>query len=212
MDDFGLYVIITDPVLPHARIAEVCVQQGVRMLQVREKGMNDRQLLEVCRALRSITRGSATRLIVNDRPDIAALCDADGLHLGQEDLPLSEARRIVGPEMIIGLSTHSLAQARAAMEMAHRPDYIGFGPVYATPTKAKPDPVAGLEQLADVVRFSPLPVVAIGGIDGITARGAVAAGARNLCAVRYLMGSTDLEGRISHLRSLMEKSCRMVEG
>jgi len=83
----GLYVIITRPTLPYARIAEQCVKLGIRMLQLREKDLDDRKLLSIARELRSITRGTNTNLVINDRPDIAALCDADYLHLGQDDIP-----------------------------------------------------------------------------------------------------------------------------
>ena len=200
--DFGLYVIITRPVLPYERIAEICAEEGVRMLQLREKHLPDREMLAVCRRLAAVTRGSDTKLIVDDRADIALLGGADGVHLGQTDLTLEEARCIVGPGRIIGLSTHSLAQAREAI--AQSPDYIGFGPVYPTPTKAIPDPTVGTQLLREAVALSPVPVVAIGGIDAGNLHTVTAAGARNLCCVRYLMESPDLRDRIRELRRLMD--------
>ena len=110
------------------------------------------------------TRGTATRLIINDDVDLARELDADGVHLGQDDLSLAAARlRWPAPEKNFGLSTHNSAQAAAAVALA--PDYIGVGPVFATPTKVIPDPVVGLEAMGAIVRSSPLTTVAIGGID-----------------------------------------------
>ncbi len=162
MTDFGLYVIITKPVLSYRRVAEICVANGVRMLQLREKGLDDKALLAAAAEVRDVTRGTETMFVMNDRADLAVLAEADVLHLGQGDISLADARRIVGGEMKIGLSTHSPAQARDAI--AAGADYIGFGPVYPTPTKAVADPTVGTSQLAEVVGFSPVPVVAIGGI------------------------------------------------
>lgn len=195
MNDFGLYLIITKPVLTPTRVAEICVERGVKMLQVREKNMCDRELIALCRTLVSITRGSDTKLIVNDRPDIAALSDADGVHLGQDDMSIQDARQILGQGKIIGLSTHSLAQAVTAI--GRQPDYIGFGPVYPTPTKAIADPTVGVDLLRQVVASSPVPVVAIGGIDFGNLDTVLDAGAKNVCAVRYFMESIDLAERIS---------------
>ena len=162
MTDFGPYVIVTAPVLPYRRIAEVCVECGVSMLQLREKSLDDKAVLAAAAEILSVTRGTGTRFVMNDRADLAMLAGADVLHLGQGDISLADARRIVGPDMPIGLSTHTLEQARDAISRGA--DYIGFGPVWATPTKDVPDEVVGLDLLRQVVGFSPVPVVAIGGI------------------------------------------------
>jgi thiamine-phosphate pyrophosphorylase len=199
MDDFGIYVIITKPVLSYADIAGICVRTNVKMLQIREKDMCDRELLEVCRTIAPITKGTQTRFIVNDRVDIALLCNADGVHLGQGDVSIEDARQLLPAGKIIGLSTHSVEQAREAI--AHHPDYIGFGPVYKTPTKKVPDPVVGTALLQQVVGFSPVPVVAIGGIDMQTLPSVLAAGAKNICCVRYLMETENLEERILKLKA-----------
>ncbi|MBQ4279473.1 MAG: thiamine phosphate synthase [Rikenellaceae bacterium] len=198
MEDFGLYVIITRPVLPYTRIAEICVETGVRMLQLREKHLCDREMVGIGREIKPVTRGTATRFVMNDRADLALLADADVLHLGQGDLSLRDARRIVGRDMMIGLSTHSLEQAREAI--AEGPDYIGFGPVYPTTTKAVPDPTVGTGLLREVLGFATVPVVAIGGIFPDNLPEVTAAGARNVCLVRHLMESPDLETRIRSLQ------------
>lgn len=181
---FGLYVIITRPTLPYAVIAEQCVKLGIKMLQLREKHLDDRQLLKVARELRTITKGTCTNLVINDRPDIAALCDADYLHLGQDDISIEDARSIVG-NMKIGLSTHSICQAKEAL--SKNPDYIGFGPIYQTNAKAKPDAPVGTNLLEQVLSFSTVPVVAIGGIFPENIDQVLQTGAQNIAMVRYLM-------------------------
>lgn len=200
MQNFGLYVIITNPTLSYAQIAEICVRQEVGMLQLREKHLNDKQLLESASLIKSITKGSKTKFVVNDRADIAALSDADFLHLGQDDLSLAEARKIVGADIGIGLSTHSIAQAE--MAIAQKPDYIGFGPVYKTTTKKIADPTVGVGLLSEIVQKSPVPVVAIGGIFPENIDTIIKAGARNLSLVRYLMETDQTELRIKQIQEM----------
>src|SRR5665647_512326 len=114
MEDFGIYIIITSPQLSYITIAEKCVYHGIKMLQLREKNLSDRELIKIGKEIRSITRGTVTNFVVNDRPDIAAICDADFLHLGQDDISIEDARKVVG-NMKIGLSTHSIWQAKEAV-------------------------------------------------------------------------------------------------
>jgi len=131
-------------------------------IQLRYKGDDDAHLLHLAKTMRRLTAGSSTRFIVNDRPDIALAVTADGVHVGQNDLPPAEVRKMVGDHMIVGLSTHNLEQvAKANSEPV---DYIGFGPLYVTTSKAVPDPVVGPETLASAARISKKPVVAIGGL------------------------------------------------
>ena len=106
MMDFVIYIIITKPQLPYTTIAEKCVKNGIKMLQLREKDLSDKELVRIGREIKSITKGSETKFVVNDRPDIAVLCDADFLHLGQDDISMEDARRVVGD--MRGLSTHLL--------------------------------------------------------------------------------------------------------
>ena len=206
MNDFGLYVIITDPVLPYRKIAEICVARGVGMLQLREKQLNDREILAAATEIKAVTDGTETNFVINDRADLALLAEADVLHLGQSDISIADARKLAGDRPLkIGLSTHNLQQAREALAL--RPDYIGFGPVYPTPTKIIPDPPVGTELLRGVLDFADIPVVAIGGIDGDNLDTVLKTGARNPCLVRYLMQSPDLEQRIAEVQQRLSKAC-----
>ncbi len=158
----GLYLVLTDPPGGYLPLAEMAVRAGLPAVQLRYKGDDDRLHLELARGMREITRNTSTLFIVNDRPDIALMAAADGVHIGQEDLSASAVRELIGPTMLLGLSTHNLDQVRAA---ADEPvDYIGFGPLYPTTSKAKPDPVVGAEKLAEAFRLSVHPIVAIGGL------------------------------------------------
>ncbi|MFW5808318.1 MAG: thiamine phosphate synthase [Spirochaetota bacterium] len=195
MNDFGLYVIITDPVVPHERIVEACVANGILMVQLREKEMDDRMLLEKAKNIAGIVKGSSTRFIMNDRIDIAMLCGADGTHVGQDDIPVSDLRSIAGDEShILGLSTHSVRQACDANRCA--PDYIGFGPVFPTYAKKRPDPAVGLTHIRQVVERSPVPVVVIGGINRTNIDDVLDAGAKNIAMISALCRSSRYEDEI----------------
>lgn len=200
MRNFGLYVIITSPQLPYKTIAEKCVYHRIRMLQLREKNLSDKELIRVGKQIREITRGTYTNFVINDRPDIAVICEADYLHLGQDDIPIEEARKIVG-NMKIGLSTHSIKQAKDAL--SKKPDYIGFGPIYPTNTKAIPDKPVGVDQLKEVLQFSNVPVVAIGGIDNSNIINVINTGAQNVALVKYLMQTNEFEKRIIEINKLI---------
>ncbi|NTW33109.1 MAG: thiamine phosphate synthase [Bacteroidetes bacterium] len=203
MNDIGLYIIITNPVLPYSKIAEICVENNIGMMQLREKILPDKALLKIAKELKTITRGTNTKLVINDRPDIAALCDADCLHLGQDDISYEDARKIVGSSMMIGLSTHSIEQAKDAL--AKKPDYIGFGPVFATTTKANPDPEVGTEKLKQVLGFADVPVIALGGLFPENINEVLATGARNIALVRYFMQTENTKNRIIEIKSLLNK-------
>jgi thiamine-phosphate pyrophosphorylase len=183
---FGFYGILTDPLIGYEELAGVMVEKGVRFVQLRMKQTSREEVLEMARRLRKIVVGDSL-LIINDDPKIAAEVGADGVHLGQDDMDFEKARQIVGSEAIIGLSTHNLQQVTDACALG--PDYIGVGPVYSTPTKDIPDPVLGLHTMAEMIRVSSVPAVAIGGIDHPRAVDVVRAGAENLCAVRCIAQS-----------------------
>lgn len=138
----------------------ILIEEGIRWFQLRDKESTRREIFSAGILLREITRRHDVLLIVNDHPDIALAVDADGVHLGQDDLPIREARKVMG-NRIIGISTHSLSEAIAAQEAGA--DYIGFGPVFSTCTKDAGE-AKGIEALDEVVRGVVVPVIAIGGI------------------------------------------------
>ncbi len=202
MMDFGIYIIITKPQLPYTTIAEKCVKNGIKMLQLREKDLSDKELVRIGREIKSITKGSETNFVVNDRPDIAVLCDADFLHLGQDDIAMEDARRVVG-DMRIGLSTHSIEQATVAL--AKNPDYIGFGPIYPTNAKAIPDKPVGTTLLKQVLAIAKIPVVAIGGIFPDNIEEVIDAGARNIAMVRHFMQTNEFDSRVLEINNLLNR-------
>jgi thiamine-phosphate pyrophosphorylase len=162
---------------------------GARVLQVRLKPASAREILAASRMARAVTRRHGAALVVNDRVDLAIAASADGVHLGQDDLPLAAVRAIAG-SLWIGVSTHSDDQVRAAV--AAGADYLGFGPVFATVTKENPDPVQGLAGLARAVGLAGvIPVVAIGGITPDRAREIALSGAAAACAIGAVNAAAD---------------------
>ncbi len=202
MTDFGLYLVVTNPVTSYEAVTEAAVRAGVKMLQLRMKHVPREEILRTGRALRALTRGTATRFIVNDDPSIAAEVEADGVHVGQTDMSVREVREKFPLLGLVGLSTHSIEQARAARD--ERPDYIGVGPVWATPTKDIPDPTLGIPVAAEMIRAAPFPAVAIGGIDAARLPDLVRAGARNFAVVRAVCGASDPYEAIRHLQEIYE--------
>jgi thiamine-phosphate pyrophosphorylase len=179
---FGFYAILTDPVRGYEYCTRLCVDYEIAFVQLRMKDAPDNSVMAVAETMRAATEGTKTRFIVNDRPDIARAVGADGVHIGQTDVPYAEARKAVGKDAIVGISTHSKSQVQAACGM--QPDYIGCGPVYATPTKKVPDPVIGIDGLRDMLSAATVPAVAIGGITLENLPAVLSAGARNFCMVR----------------------------
>jgi thiamine-phosphate pyrophosphorylase len=182
MNDFGFYLVITNPVAGYAKCAEAAVEAGVKIIQLRMKHASREDIMREARIMRSITKGTDTLFIVNDDPEIAREVEADGVHVGQDDMDPNEVRRLYPELRIVGLSTHSPAQTIASNEK--EVDYIGVGPVYATPTKDIPDPTLGLETMAKMIKLSNRPAVAIGGIDESRLPDVLKAGAKNFAVVR----------------------------
>lgn len=157
---------------------------GARLIQLRDKQASARQLLDDARIALKLTRAAGARLIVNDRVDVALAADADGAHLGQDDLAVEEARAILGPQKIIGLSTHTLEQFREGLLTSA--DYLAVGPVYTTITKDDPNPVVGLDMVRRACELADRPVVAIGGITCERAREVLDAGADTIAVISAL--------------------------
>jgi len=191
-----LYAILDTaqrPDLSCADILDALLRAGVRVIQYRHKGAFRRVHFEQCCALAERARQNQSVFLVNDRADVAALCGADGVHLGQEDLPPEKARRLLGGNSIIGYSTHSREQAIQAARLPV--DYIAVGPIFPTATKQDPDPVVGVELIAEVRRMTERPLVAIGGITLENAPAALAAGASAVAVISDLLAAPDIEAR-----------------
>jgi thiamine-phosphate pyrophosphorylase len=219
-----LYAIIDASLLKTSELpfAEVLAESGVELLQYRHKHATSRQFFEVCRALSGRLSQFAestrhdVRFIVNDRPDIAALVRAGGVHVGQTDLGVEEARSIVAPAnrsegaSWVGISTHTLAQVDAAERTSA--DYIAFGPVFTTVTKERPDAVVGLELLIEARTHTSKPLVAIGGITLERASEVYRAGADSLAVARDLIVSGDPAGRAREFLAVAARYSRPAPG
>src|SRR6185436_664210 len=161
--DARLYVLVTSAACRLSLVGTIkeAALGGAQIIQLREKGIDDRTLLARARDVRKLTRSCGVLFIMNDRPDIARLAEADGVHLGQDDMPVREARRLLGPDAIIGVSTHNLEQVGQAI--IDGANYIGVGPTFPSQTKAF-DEFAGLEFVREAMAQTSLPAFAIGGI------------------------------------------------
>jgi len=181
-----LYAII-DPTLltiSELELAETLAGSGVELVQYRNKTGSSRQFFDVSRQLSTALAPLGVRLIVNDRPDIALLAGAGGVHVGQEDLSVEDARAVCGADRWVGVSTHTLDQLAAADRTSA--DYIAFGPIFTTATKKNPDPVVGTELLRKARQLTKKPLVAIGGITLDRAVEVFRAGADSLAVIRDL--------------------------
>ncbi|WP_320672210.1 thiamine phosphate synthase [Patulibacter defluvii] len=190
---------------PLTDVAAAAIAGGVDAIQLRDKHAGDDELVAGLRALRPLCDAGGALLLLNDRPDLAVAGGADGVHVGQDDLPVAEARAIVGPERLLGLSTHSPAQvdAAAAHDPRRGPDHIGVGPVHATPTKLG-TPGVGLELVRHATGGS-LPFVAIGGIDAANVAAVVAAGAPRVAVVRAIADAPDPRAAAATLRAAVDR-------
>ncbi len=179
---------------------ERALRGGVDIVQLRAKHAGDEEIVATGRRYAQLCVAHRALLILNDRPELVTSARADGVHVGQDDVPVSEARELVGAERVVGLSTHSPAQIDAAVADGAGLDYIGVGPVHATPTKPG-RPAVGLELVRYAARRSPLPFFAIGGIDARTAGAVHDAGATRIAVVRALTGAADPEAAARALRA-----------
>ena len=204
MTDFGFYLVITNPAVGYAKCAEAAVRAGVRIVQLRMKHARREDIVREGREMRRVTAGTDTLFIVNDDPSIAADVEADGVHVGQGDMAPRDVRSAYPDLGIVGLSTHNLAQVRASV--LEPVDYIGVGPVYATPTKDIPDPTLGLATMGEMITAAGRPAVAIGGIDAMRLPDVAAAGARNFAVVRAVCSSPDPYSEIRRLQDIFADS------
>jgi len=187
----GLYVITEPALRDPIATAQAVLQAGVRLLQLRDKTATTRELTRVGQELRMLTRQYGARLIVNDRLDVALAIEADGVHLGQDDLPVSLARRIAGKHLLIGVSAETVDEARQAE--ADGADYLGVGPMFATHTKPDAGAPVGPERLRAIKHAVRIPVFGIGGITLQNAPAVLAAGADGICTIAAIVGAPDPE-------------------
>ena len=203
--DARLYLLVTGSACATALdflIAEAAAG-GVDVVQMREKNLSDRELLERAERMRRLTRKAGILFIVNDRPDIARLCDADGVHLGQDDMPVRAARRILGPNALIGVSTHNLDQVRQAVRDGA--SYIGVGPVFPSRTKAFAE-FPGLELVRQAFVETSLPAFALGGITADNAKEVAAAGANRIAVSATICGANQPRAAAQALRRFLGRT------
>ena len=208
--DLSLYVITDERFLNIFNIFEAverAILGGATVVQYRAKKKTSREMYEEALLVREATKLHQVPFIVNDRLDLALAVKADGVHVGQEDLPVDVIRQIVGREFIVGLSAHNLDQVREA-NREKLVDYIGFGPVFPTTTKENPDPVTGIENLCRAVRESELPVVAIGGIFADNVEEVCSCKPSGIAVVRAVFEKGDPYENARRIKSLIDSLCR----
>jgi thiamine-phosphate pyrophosphorylase len=205
--DYSLY-LVTDRGLAGERalsqILRAAIRGGVSIVQYREKNTTFRQMLAEAGELYSICRAHHIPFIINDRVDLMLAVDADGVHVGQEDVPAIMARKLIGPNKILGVSVENVAQVQTALEEGA--DYVGASPVFTTPTKPDAPPALGLLGLQAVASACPLPVVAIGGINHTNASAVLNVGAAGLAVVSAIVAAPDVENATRGLRQVINLS------
>lgn len=205
--DLSLYVI-TDSRLfqgrSHIEIARAAIAGGATAIQFREKDMNTRQMIDIAREIRALTLGAGVTYIVNDRVDVALDVDADGVHVGQDDMPAPLARRLIGKERILGVSASNLEEAlKAEREGA---DYIGVGSIYSTASKPDAGLPVGLGVLAEIARRVSISVIAIGGIKEENVGEVIKGGARGVAVISAVVLAPDMEEATRRLRQRIEEA------
>ena len=202
----ALFYAILDPEQTKGRAPEWVLRQlldgGAKILQLRVKAMAPRDYWTLAREVRAQTRAAGCQLIVNDRIDIALACDADGVHLGQEDLPLHAGRNLMA-DKIIGISTHDLEQAKEAQQ--NGADYIGFGPMFGTTTKETGFSARGIAMLQVIRAAVNIPIVAIGGITEQNVQQVWQAGADSAAIISDVLGAQDIIAKLKRIVALQEK-------
>ena len=200
----GLYIILDPSVCPSRPLMEVlntAAEAGAVLFQYRNKTASMKDAYVEALALRQAAAKAGVLFIVNDRCDLALAIDADGVHLGQGDLPLDLARNVMGPEKLIGISTHSPTQVRDAT--AGKPDYLGFGPIFTPGSKQDHDPVVGLEGLRAIRSLTPLPVFAIGGIHINQVDEVIRAGADGVAVISSILKAPDISHAVTSFLAQM---------
>jgi thiamine-phosphate pyrophosphorylase len=205
--DLSLY-LVTDRSLALGRsleyVVEEAVKGGVTMVQLREKDASSKEFYELAVALKKRLMSYRIPLIINDRLDILLATDADGLHIGQNDIPYTVARRMLGEDKIIGLSVENTSDAMEAREL--KPDYIGISPVFGTPTKTDTAPAVGLDGVREITRLCGIPSVGIGGINEENTAAILRAGADGVAVVSAIMSAPDPQSAAFRLKQIIDQS------
>lgn len=203
--DYTLY-LVTDANLSrgrsHREVVEAAILGGVTVVQYREKSASTRQMIDEALELRDLCRRYGVPFIVDDRVDVALAVEADGVHVGQNDMPASLARHLIGHDKILGVSAENTEQALAAQ--ADGADYIGASPIFATPTKPDAPPSMGVAGLLQMARACPLPIVAIGGLNATNAGSMIRAGAAGVAVVSAIVGADDVQTAAGELRYVID--------
>lgn len=201
--NYSIY-FIADSSVPHRmpvlEVIRIALDGGITMLQLREKKKSSREFIDYAMTVRELTRAYAVPLIINDRISVAQAVDADGVHLGQTDFPCIHARRILGPDRLIGLSAHTESEAVEAEQMGA--DYVGIGSVFETATKENIRGIIGPEGFAKVRARIHIPAVAIGGITKSNAAAVIQAGADGIAVISAIMNASDVKLEVELLRRL----------
>lgn len=184
------------------QVVSEMIAAGIKVIQYREKEKSFKAMYEECLAIRNLTKEAQVTFIINDRLDLALAVDADGLHIGQDDLPITIARKLLGKDKILGLSTHSPQEAHLA-EDSNIVDYIGVGPIFDTATKKDAGKGLGLDFLNYVSNNIKIPFVAIGGIKEHNVESVVKSGAKIVAIVSEIVGATDIKAKVQNIEAKM---------
>ena len=207
MNRFGKLCVITDTVIQkkysHIEIARMAIKGGAGMIQFRDKSMPTGVLVETAISLSKLCKKHSVTFIVNDRVDVAMLSDADGVHLGMEDIPVNDARKLLGGKKIIGATAHTLSEAKIAVREGA--DYIGFGHIYATGSKIRTTKPVGVRKLTEICRKVKLPVIAIGGISSVNAADVMEAGAYGFAVIGSVLRSNNPLNEVKKLREIIDE-------
>ncbi|WP_042413550.1 thiamine phosphate synthase [Geomicrobium sp. JCM 19038] len=207
----GLYAITAEelhPGRPLLEVMEETLQGGAKMIQYRDKKGSKKQVIENARALSALAKSYDVPFIMNDHLDVALIIDADGVHFGQDDVPLTEARKLLGPNKLIGISTHSLEEAVRAERGGA--DYIGVGPVFATATKKDAQQEIGLTLLQEVVEGVAIPTVAIGGINRQNALSVIETGVTQVAVISDVLQATAVKQTAQTFQTLYDQGRKNV--
>jgi thiamine-phosphate pyrophosphorylase len=206
-----LYVILDAALLTASEldVAKKLSEAGVRLFQYRNKGGSSRELLQASSALAAELVPAGATFFVNDRPDVAFLSGASGAHVGQHDLPVAESRAVLGSGKLLGVSTHNIEQFRSAA--ATDADYIALGPIFATDSKANPDPVVGTDMIRAARKLTQKPILAIGGITLERAREVIEAGADSVAVISDILRASDPAKRAQQFLALLQPLVRATK-